>query len=835
MSNIYELSSREFEVLAANYAKFLLPDYQWKITKATGDYNRDFEAVVEQIDKWGEAKLTKYGNVAVSKSRWDPTILSAVLKNSVDELILVTSGWIPLEYIIRACHMAETTNNIKGIVFINGYIINEWLRTYTGDFDNFDEDTVNLNIKHIESTECEIITKCLVQIYDMYNILEPTGEIFSIVPYRIHIAFFVTSNSLVEISIPKCFKCSTIDYSNLSNCSVTNVIEINENNTINFTVKPGYHQVVISGNSEYNTHSAGSNIIEVKIDEHCVCAHSIAFKEPPTTDDFIIKQISEIEKVKNNCIVFGNNSVVRVTGVSRNDITSISNQGQRFFYFNFGGSYCQNAMELCKVLSLLQFGIYDNHGEKNTVEMAVNSTLNYCPTYLSNILIGAADYIYAVESVNLLTKSKRELTAEKYMLPEKSTVFIEISDKSDKEILDLLETQLANFVRQNNASTIIISNNHNVIISSFLTHSNLNEIQIIDDIKAQGVITEDNINSLQRIADKYYEQTDFFKAKFFYDLIYFNSGINYDLFEVFKYADSLNHCGSMLHSKEMFLLAAQMSSDDNEERELKILEAQTELFNLRFWSLDVSNLVNDINSIIEKHSNILLKENCGPRALYAYYNCLNRKMVTQYLIGDYKNAEVTFNKYVNSIRSDGYANYKAFAYMDSARGLYAKDIRTAKKRLSAALEILKELSDANMERRRYLDCNVEMAYVDFIIKYESDTNPDIHPLELAVAEVRIRGYKNMLLKCNLKLAACYLALGDMEKSKKCLKYVYDSCNFKENPRVEMFYNNLLSGYLSVTNAIIVNKYGISKEYQPKRIVTFDINVDDKISIEPRLW
>lgn len=65
-------------------------------------------------------------------------------------------------------------------------------------------------------------------------------------------------------------------------------------------------------------------------------------------------------------------------------------------------------------------------------------------------------------------------------------------------------------------------------------------------------------------------------------------------------------------------------------------------------------------------------------------------MVTQYLIGDYENAEKTFDKYIKSINSDNYMNYKAFAYMDSARGLYAKDLKKAECRLKQSHELLEK-------------------------------------------------------------------------------------------------------------------------------------------------
>ena len=147
---IHDLSSREFEVLAANYAQSIFPEYEWWLTAAVADYNRDFEALFEEMSKWGEAKQTQKEDKSVTKGRWDPTLLSALLKNNVDELILVTSGWTPLEYVVRACHMAERSKSVNKIIFINGYIINEWLKANNKCFNNFNVKNLDLNKKSIK-------------------------------------------------------------------------------------------------------------------------------------------------------------------------------------------------------------------------------------------------------------------------------------------------------------------------------------------------------------------------------------------------------------------------------------------------------------------------------------------------------------------------------------------------------------------------------------------------------------------------------------------------------------------------------------------------------------
>ena len=51
-----KLSSREFEIIACNFAGDMFPGYEWKLTANTRDYNHDFFAKTEKLDKWGEAK-----------------------------------------------------------------------------------------------------------------------------------------------------------------------------------------------------------------------------------------------------------------------------------------------------------------------------------------------------------------------------------------------------------------------------------------------------------------------------------------------------------------------------------------------------------------------------------------------------------------------------------------------------------------------------------------------------------------------------------------------------------------------------------------------------------
>ena len=115
----------------------------------------------------------------------------------------------------------------------------------------------------------------------------------------------------------------------------------------------------------------------------------ITVKKSPVTDYSNTYQIGQILNERNKCLSTRNNAVIKVTDISRNDIARIPDADEHFFYFKFSNSYCESAMELCKLMSLEHFGIYNDNGESQTMQKAVNSTLNYCPICQSNILIGA--------------------------------------------------------------------------------------------------------------------------------------------------------------------------------------------------------------------------------------------------------------------------------------------------------------------------------------------------------------------------------------------------------------------------------------------------------------
>lgn len=69
--------------------------------------------------------------------------------------------------------------------------------------------------------------------------------------------------------------------------------------------------------------------------------------------------------------------------------------------------------------------------------------------------------------------------------------------------------------------------------------------------------------------------------------------------DMYKEADELNHCGSIRKSKELFQQVSNLALEMNEVR--IGIEALTEVYNIRFWLLDVNDLEAEINKTLDKY------------------------------------------------------------------------------------------------------------------------------------------------------------------------------------------------------------------------------------------
>jgi hypothetical protein len=205
-------------------------------------------------------------------------------------------------------------------------------------------------------------------------------------------------------------------------------------------------------------------------------------------------------------------------------------------------------------------------------------------------------------------------------------------------------------------------------------------------------------------------------------------------------------------------------------------------------------------------------------------------MVTEYLLELYDDAEKSF---ALCLKESKLQNYIAFAYMDSARGLYKKDIKTAYCRIEKAYHILSKLKCKGQELRRFYDCSVEKSYLEFILGNDSDKEFLINDLQDKIYDVKKHGYKSILKKCYFKLAACYLVLGDFKKAKSYLDIISSDIDFNKSPRNKLMYNSLNWGYF-----YLLNKQSGFYNYEVFKSINFNCFADDNTSslyIETRLW
>ena len=849
---IDRLTPRQFEILAANYAKSIAPHYNWTLTKKAIDFNRDFEGVYNNNLKWGEAKHTSNTSSCISKSRWDPTLVSAVLKNNVDEVYLVTCGWIPLEYIVRAEHFRQ--DSIKRIYYVNGFILDEWLKKHDGYFDNFNEQCDMTKIMHsIKSCNNANSSRdaCIISVFNLIsNTLEPINTIEKMMTYEINIVAFSSKSSTLFLHISKNFVITDAKVVALSPNSeqycANNTAYFN-NNTINhFRLQKGYNQILIQGFFKSTSNSKETICCTIN---HYSTKKTLLLNEAKILNRNKLSEIAVVENAYNTSLLNEHNTIIDSHCLDKEDMIRNKFVGAgEFDYYEFSGSICSDSITICRIIAKILLGVDYNLKDELIAEKTINSTLNLCPFWLSNVFIGTTNYIYALYEIEQIVQFPDifDFNSQNIRLPKGTIIFINKKVNIPAVFQEVLTLIMKLFKVKSNSSIIVLNSSlndektkqllcKNNMGNNFhnIKHIKALEKQTIDYLWNKSIITSNETSNLRYLGDYYYEKTDFFKALFFYDLIdrkSDNNSIDY----TFKFADCLNHCDSMNKAQKQFEKVIK-NGNANNPKELKlILEAKTEVFSLRFWRLDTDHLVEDIDELLNRFYQQLYFQNKALRDRYAFYNCLNRKMVTQYLIGDYKNAEATFRHYIKSVDSD-HSNYLAFAYMDSARGLYRHDIFLAKKRIETALDILKKLYAVGKEKRRYFDCIVELEYVNFIIKHESGENPEISSLESAVANVRNHGYKSMLIKCYLKLATCYLALKKVELAMQYLSYVKSNCDFKDDIRVAVLYNKITSSLYCAKNQVDININNISDDFLCSGRISFNCISKGTVILESRIW
>lgn len=901
-----KLTSREFEIIACNFANDMFPSYKWELTDSTRDDNHDFYTETGIMNKWGEAKHSQKCNKTISRSQWDPTLVSAKLINSINDVLLVTCAYIPLSYVIRTFHM--TVSPIDNVYCINRLILNEWYKKNHKNLSAFNSgfniDSICNKIE-VCSTNCSFHNE--VQVYFFNDIAKNYLTILkNLLPnskYMVNIVLFATDFE-VDFKIDMGEYISIIDdiiIKNLSFINKKNKIERFSPKEFTCKISKGYSIITFSVFS--------SNILKDNLINHIKYSFGKSTYEKNISFEFQTNYekmlLVDIEKsmIQNN----RQNRIIKTAYIPPH---LLNRPNFKFIYISFDERYNFNNAQLCRLFSYFLTGI--DFQELEEISLKDNLYLCNYPESFENIILGifcdftSSDYlknglnslddlllqnrtpenvIYIIENTFQLKEEQKKFLAKieltfSSMQKNSHIIFQDNSKKllkndynDDIALVGIFETgvkyQYLNIKNLEEKESLVVMDIDNSLyyptinmdiinVKSFVLKKGNDDFEfffnkVINIVSKQlwssrvldfVLLIEKHIPNtvyfkiVRRLRDIYYNRTDFNTAYQYSKILHddINKSEEQYIDDIYKEADELNHCGSIIESREKFAnVAEKIMKSDNTNYLKKGLEALTEVYNISFWLLDVENLEQKIDKTLVTYFGNINNDVCEDRDLYPYYNCLNRKMVVQYFLEHYTDAEKTFELNLEAVKLD---NYIAFAYMDSARGLYNKDVHKAYERINIAITYLEKLLSQQKEVRRYYDCLIEKAYLEFILSNQNERTTLIKNLSNAVYNAKKHGYKSIVQKSYFKLAACFMVLGDIEHAKDYLQKIRNNPYFLENPRNQLMYNELMKGYYHLLNNDLYKHNKKNFRFCEAEIpIEFKCYASEKnkFFIETRLW
>lgn len=908
------LNFREFEIVACNFANDMFPNYEWKLTTSTRDDNHDFYAEIGVFSKWGEAKHSKNSDQIMSRSKWDPTLVSAKLINSVNDILLITCANIPLSYVIRSFQMSDGL--IENVFCINRHLLNEWYSNRSNKLSCYNINMSSDEIcKKIQRTSLLNLPTNQAQIYFFSSIskdfLTIKQSLIAGNVYTVNIGLFTISDSVnVQIFMGNNIVIiSDIEVKNVSYLNQNNKIKTSSENNFYCAISKGYSIINFVIHIEENNNITYQNTIKIYMNQQC---YKRKIKIIPNTL-YNKNYLLEIEKKINSKSSKSNsqNKIIKTDYISPE---LYNRPNYKFMYISFDERRNYNSSKICRLVAHIVTSI--DFSALNEISVRDNIYICDYPEYFENIILGIFNDFLAEEVIEIMKDNIADLFLINKQPSSTNCIYIieNYSKLTDEQMFILGKVQNVFSAQENNNYMIlqnaenlysnIIINDEIALIGIFETgilskHICKNHISVDDSWFVQNIeknlyfpgdkaniilildyiikkdkksletffnaviniaadqswssklldfmlLIKDKIpdefyyNTVRRLRDVYYTRTDFNLAYLYSKILNHDKSAKDMVYidDKYKEADELNHCGSIVEARKIFDEIADIILDTNNPLLLsKGLEAKTEVFNISFWLLDTKGLIESINKVINTYYFKGIKDIKSNRDFYPYYNCLNRKMVTEYLLGNYTDAERTYHESLNIIKLK---NYIAFAHMDSARGLYYKNVNCAFERINLAYDILSELFCEKQEIRRYYDCKIEKAYLEFILSENSQRQDKLKDLNNAIFYARKYGFKNILKKSYFKLSACFIVMGNKDKAQYYLKKIYEDPYFKESPRNQLMYNELMKGYYYLLNQDVRKKYlndecDYCDAHQPIEFNCFESENNNKFYIETRLW
>ncbi len=269
------------------------------------------------------------------------------------------------------------------------------------------------------------------------------------------------------------------------------------------------------------------------------------------------------------------------------------------------------------------------------------------------------------------------------------------------------------------------------------------------------------------------------------------------LYIAYQYADCLNHCYSskkaLSHFNELLdKFSVGFYSNSLNTWSYKII---AEIVNIKYWHLDTYRLTTYIDeklSLLQKRYKID-DADCDRLIQDAWLTLMNRKMTTLMLEDKLDASKDCFQK-IKRTALNIKPQYNANLYIDFAKAIYIYDPYESLRKLRIANLILK--TNIN-EKRRFLTCNTEIAYLRCIIN-DSDISELIESSSLLLKNKYYQEYSKSLLK----IATILIYNDQLSEADMYISKYMSSFSLKEGNR-NIF---LMAQTLSLKNYVKSNKY-----------------------------
>lgn len=248
----------------------------------------------------------------------------------------------------------------------------------------------------------------------------------------------------------------------------------------------------------------------------------------------------------------------------------------------------------------------------------------------------------------------------------------------------------------------------------------------------------------------------------------------------YLYGFSLLHCGSSQHALDIFYDIH--NQYQHLEKDKLYFDNYSEIIDATYWRMiEPKKQFFFINNFRKEWKKYKI---CGNSR--SYLTSTNRFMVQALLQDNFQLANKWFRKNLKLAMLYNSPEHIGYTFMDYAKGIYHLDLHTALNCLNKAEKIFSHVPN---EKRRFLDCKCEIAYVRLLLGVGN-----ISDLENASINLFSNGYWKQYLKSKLKLA-CYHIVMDKSVvvSRKLIIEIQNSLLAQSSVRIQ-YLLQLLKNY-----------------------------------------